>query len=179
MYLMHQDTLRLTLNSKENDVFKNDVYGNIIRTADGAFVPADEGNRHYRQYLAWLAEGNTPQQPAADEVLARVRADKLAELDAAFRSHLTSGLDSCLGFRVRCEKADVDSWGDGRILLTDMVEAAMASAEAAGAPMTQQQARQAVTLDVYDYGGQARTVSADDYMVESAATKEEAAAVVW
>lgn len=32
----------------------------ITRTADGALIPADPGNRDYQDYLAWVALGNTP-----------------------------------------------------------------------------------------------------------------------
>ena len=36
----------------------------VIRTTDGACIPADNGNRDYSEYQEWLAAGNTPQ--AAD-----------------------------------------------------------------------------------------------------------------
>ncbi len=42
-----------------NDSFGEKI-GAIIRTTDKASIPLDEGNRDYQDYLAWVAEGNTP-----------------------------------------------------------------------------------------------------------------------
>lgn len=38
----------------------------ILRVEDEAFIPADERNRDWREYQAWLAEGNTPDAPTTE-----------------------------------------------------------------------------------------------------------------
>ena len=44
---------------------KTDQFGTVIRRTDESgqvwWVPEAPGNRHYEEYLLWLAEGNTPE----------------------------------------------------------------------------------------------------------------------
>ena len=38
-----------------------DVDPNVIKcTTTGSFIPCSQDNRHYQEYLEWVAEGNTP-----------------------------------------------------------------------------------------------------------------------
>jgi len=44
----------------------NDEFGvetdTILRTTDNVFIPKQEANTDYQEYLEWLAEGNTPEE---------------------------------------------------------------------------------------------------------------------
>ena len=33
----------------------------VKRITDNVFIPFDEANRDYQEYLEWLADGNTPE----------------------------------------------------------------------------------------------------------------------
>jgi len=43
---------------KVNNVIDTDT----IKRSDGLCIPVSEGNRHYQEYLEWVAEGNTAEE---------------------------------------------------------------------------------------------------------------------
>jgi hypothetical protein len=39
----------------------------LLRLSDNAFIPMDEQNSDYAEYLKWVAEGNEPLPPDSQE----------------------------------------------------------------------------------------------------------------
>ena len=90
----------------------------IIRKG-GAFIPADPLNRDYAEYLAWVAEGNTPDpyippQPTQETLSAAVQ----AHLDATARARTYDSALSCVSYidstvtTYRAEAAAMRDWRD-------------------------------------------------------------------
>lgn len=59
--------------------YKSTPYGVIKRLSDEAFIPPDQGNADYQEYLEWLAKGNTP-EPAftPQELIEKQKAEEAA-----------------------------------------------------------------------------------------------------
>jgi len=58
---------------------------NILRLPDKSIIPADPANSDYQSYLAWIADGNTPQPvdpPTPDRIKSDIVSKTQQRLDA-------------------------------------------------------------------------------------------------
>ena len=57
-------TMTFTYKKLKNPVDNKEETSLILRKEDGVFIPFDEANSDYQEYLKWVADGNTAE--AAD-----------------------------------------------------------------------------------------------------------------
>lgn len=72
------------------------LQNSVTRLSDGASIPMSEGNRDYREYLEWVAAGNTPEPEfTSAEILANAKEAKRTEVRTAYE--LDAGADVTVG----------------------------------------------------------------------------------
>ena len=69
--------------------YKLSRYSGVIRLADMAYIPDCKDNTDWREYQAWLAEGNRP-QPAytPEELEAKQKAEEEAAREALIQTKM-------------------------------------------------------------------------------------------
>ena len=71
--------------------------GCVLRLVDSVSIPPDEGNVDWREYLAWVAQGNTPAPAQTPEEIAAEAAATAAEADRiqARATDMSAALPDC------------------------------------------------------------------------------------
>ena len=55
-------TMTFTYKKLKNPVDNKEETSLILRKEDGVFIPFDEANTDYQEYLEWVSKGNTPEE---------------------------------------------------------------------------------------------------------------------
>jgi hypothetical protein len=62
---------------------------NVLNQETGTYVPYDEGNRHYIEYLEWVAEGNKPDPfETPEEQQVRIEKELLMEIETKIQNKM-------------------------------------------------------------------------------------------
>ena len=110
-----------------NDLMTGQTSDTILRVADNAYIPDDPANRDRQEYLAWLAEGNTPDPPdqippittiPSFDFLSRFTPDEQREMQNATATDATLGAgltNLSTSDQTDLEGQSVSNWLDGLI----------------------------------------------------------------
>jgi len=61
----------------------------VIDKETGANIPFAEGNRHFKEYMEWCAEGNSPEPEFSEaELAAKAKDDAIAEIIAEYKANV-------------------------------------------------------------------------------------------
>lgn len=83
----------------------------VIRISDGAFIPADEDNQDYREYLSWIADGNIPAAKCDASTLTR---DDIEQLRLHAYANPITGSDRHFNEAIRMQAMGEPGWEEVR-----------------------------------------------------------------
>ena len=110
-----------------SDALTGQISTTILRRVDSAFIPDDPANRDRQEFLAWEAEGNTPDPPDpiplittihSFEFLSRFTRDEQLEMQNAASTDATLGAgltNLSTSDQVDLEGQSVSNWLDGLV----------------------------------------------------------------
>lgn len=94
--------------------YKFDTRGMLVRS-DGAVIPADEKNRDYREYLEWVAAGNTAvveTNPKEQQITRQIETSALNNLRAELKLAELQGNGAAQN-KLRREISRIKYWSKG------------------------------------------------------------------
>lgn len=97
----------------------------VIRQSDSAFIPADPLNADYQAFLAWQAEGNTP-EPVAAPTLADLKTAKLTDINAECDRRINAEVLSYPATEVLTfpkQETEARAWAAGNTAATPLIDA--------------------------------------------------------
>lgn len=103
-------------------------------TETGACIPNASGNRHWREYQKWVAEGNTPDPIYTDD---EIKANQLAEQQANINNAFVDDISHMVKCEVNGVTYEMDATNDSASRLKSGIDLAVLLGES--------------TIDIVDY----------------------------
>jgi len=91
-------------------MYKLTNYETIIRLSDNVSIPKSEENMDYVEYLAWVSDGNTPEQ--ADSIIPQTEAEEQMEAEKEVGVTDAAWLDALKEQAISGETTKIDALKD-------------------------------------------------------------------